>query len=575
MSAVTCLPPAEGDDEEEHEEAVLLASLPPRLRNVAARTPLTRDTLPARTGCGDDPELGPLAQAVWDAEKDSARALAGRYRALAALFDREGSADHGDGHVDDDIDTLRAAAALRITRGAARWELRTAHRAVDQLPRTLSLLEQGSFPSTWFTRILRTAEDLSDASRRLLDVVVATWSPAIPGDRFITLLNLLVDLLARREEETEPPPPPPRKVTLAPGSRAGTGSIGIDGPIPEILSYWKRLDESARAIQAAQRKALREGTEIPCDIDGIAAAAGKPVPLDRLRYALQLGATFATDGVQVPKERFRINVTTPVMTLLGASDAPGMLEGTIPIPPEMARALAAGEDTWYRILVDDCRGTFLPLPADRYSPTPAMLQHLRLRNGTCAVPGCTRPASWASEADHIEEFDHAHPERGGRTELENIHLLCWQHHQDKTAGLLDPTRIPTPADEPGRTRWTIGRDGDQVTVTDDTDLATQLTVRHLEKSWERHLRGRRMATPLPEPSEPVLDVPSAPPDVPDGDPPVTPPSSPPTDPWVGMEIDPPTTPADGPTASPPDPRPWPPRTEIPPGPWDPDDPPPF
>ena len=52
------------------------------------------------------------------------------------------------------------------------------------------------------------------------------------------------------------------------------------------------------------------------------------------------GAALDTDGIPVPRPRFRLNVTVPVLTLLGGSEEPGMLEGTIPIPPAMARELA-------------------------------------------------------------------------------------------------------------------------------------------------------------------------------------------------------------------------------------------
>src|SRR5699024_8139301 len=77
-----------------------------------------------------------------------------------------------------------------------------------------------------------------------------------------------------------------------------------------------------------------------------------------------------------------------------------------------------------------------------YTPSRGMLEHLRLRNSICAVPGCTRGSSWASEADHIEEDDHGAPERGGLTEIEDLHLLCWQHHRATTAGPLDAPRLP-------------------------------------------------------------------------------------------------------------------------------------
>ena len=56
--------------------------------------------------------------------------------------------------------------------------------------------------------------------------------------------------------------------------------------------------------------------------------------------------------------------------------------------------------------------------------------------------GEPRPTALAAEDDHIIEYDHEHPERGGPTSLANLHRLCWQHHQMKTAGLIDPTRAP-------------------------------------------------------------------------------------------------------------------------------------
>lgn len=536
MSAVKCLPSWD-DDEDDATEQRFLNSLPLRLRIVNARSPFTRDGLPQRADCADDPTLSAAARRVWDAENGSATALAERFRALAELV----TCEVGEAPEESDLEAARASITLRVTQGVARWELLSAHRAVHHLPRTLDLLSAGDLPSWWFQRMLRESENLSDESRRLLDIAVATWSTDIPVDRFITLLRALVGLLARREEEDlEAAPPPPREVTIAPDSTSGVGSMTARGPIPEILAYWKRLDETARAIQAAQRKALREGTEIPYDVDELVTTSGRPLPLDRLRYELQLHAEFDTEGISVPTQRFRLHVTVPALTLLGASDAPGLLEGTTPIPPEMARELAGREGTWFRVLTDPCSGAFLPLPADRYQPTPAMLEHLRLRNATCAVPGCTRPASWASECDHIEEFDHENPAQGGRTELENLHMLCWQHHQDKTAGLLDPTRIPTGTREAGRTRWRIGRDGDQVIVADDIDLATRIAVEQLETAWRVHQSRRKSAASSTQDPPPHR---------------------------LASRTSPPDSPA------PPPPIPL--RPGIPPGDWDPNDPPPF
>ncbi|GAA1487465.1 HNH endonuclease signature motif containing protein [Brachybacterium sacelli] len=519
MSAIACGTASEGDDPQEDfdpSDLAFLASLPRRLRQVTARTPLTREGLPDRGESSEDPRLSAAAQLVWDAEKDSARALASRYRAVAALHDCE--ADGEEPADEDDLDTRRAALALRVTDGVAAWELRSAHQAVDQFPRTLGLLESGHFPSWWFTRMLRAAQKLSDDSRRQIDLAIAAWSTDITAERFVSLLNALVQLRALREKEAEQEPAEPvRTVELAPDTAEGIGTITFRGPIPEILAFWKRLDESAHAVQAAQRKALREGTEIPFDLEETVSRTGRPVPLDRLRYALQFDSSFDTDGVQVPVERFRLNLTVPALTLLGASDAPGMVEGSTPIPPRMARSLAGAATTWYRVLTDPGTGAFLPCPAEKYHPDKAMLEHLRLRNSTCAVPGCTRSTSWASEGDHIEEYDHADPTRGGLTEIENLHLLCWQHHLEKTLGLLDPARLVRNGSGPGRTRWSIGSH-DQVITTDDVDVATRIAVRQLERIWELHERRKNARRPLPPPEEPPTDTQEVPP-TPDDPPP--------------------------------------------------------
>src|SRR5699024_3608041 len=57
-------------------------------------------------------------------------------------------------------------------------------------------------------------------------------------------------------------------------------------------------------------------------------------------------------------------------------------------------------------------GKFLPLPAEKYRPTTAQLEYLRLVDPICAMPGCTRPTSCNCEGDHIDAFHHALPRLG-------------------------------------------------------------------------------------------------------------------------------------------------------------------
>jgi hypothetical protein len=347
---------------------------------------------------------------------------------------------------------------------------------------------------------------------------------------------VIARLLSRREMPPHLTPENRRRVELVPGDVPGIARIEVQGPAHEIVSFARRLDASARAIQHAQRHALEDGSPIPWDPEGEVLATGMPLSLARIRYLLTTFSTPDTRGVHVPAERFRLGVTVPMMTLLGHDDAPGMLDGRIPIPADMARDIASGQPEWERILTDPASGEFLPLPADRYRPTRSMLEHLRDRMTTCAVPGCTRPATTATEADHIVEYDHDDPSSGGATTVENLHMLCWQHHAMKTEGLIDPVRI-APEDSPSGRRGTLWDLSDQIRVflEDDSDMATAETVADLEATWDqlcharaKHRRARDVLPSVAAPSS--LAAPPPPGSPPTGSPPSSalPPGEPPS-----------------------------------------------
>lgn len=374
--------------------------------------------------------LGHL-QGLWDTGVVESAQYAAKLREVAVLAPRSDDMD-----LRDEAEYL-VAQALRTTIGHASRLLSDAQKATAHLPQLLGLLETGVLPARWFTFVLRRSGDLTTSHLSELDGSIAGWDLRVEEDRFRRRLNALVQWLRDRDEATSTTPQ--RSVDVSAPDEDGISCLQLQGPAPEILSLGRRLDSAARAIQQDQRRAIATGQDIPFD-DGTAAATGKPLPLARLRYEILTRSVLDTGTTQVPRERFRFTVTVPALTLLGVENAPGMLDGIHPIPPQMARELAASEDTWYRMLTDPTTGAFLPLPADRYVPTPEMLEYLRLVFPVCAVPGCTRPTSWASQIDHIQEYHHAHPESGGKTEIANLHPLCWRHHQMKTAGILDPIK---------------------------------------------------------------------------------------------------------------------------------------
>ena len=101
-----------------------------------------------------------------------------------------------------------------------------------------------------------------------------------------------------------------------------------------------------------------------------------------------------------------------------SEDAPPFLEGAGPISPETAE----------RLTCDARRLTIKPSGRDLVHSrvgrcaSYAQLRALHKRSAHCHYPGCT--AVCELEAHHIRPI-----ELGGRTELDNLMLLCPRHHK--------------------------------------------------------------------------------------------------------------------------------------------------
>lgn len=72
--------------------------------------------------------------------------------------------------------------------------------------------------------------------------------------------------------------------------------------------------------------------------------------------------------------------------------------------------------------------------ATRYSPSEALINFCRGRDGTCVFPGCQTPAE-NTDLDHIIPFDHEVPSEGGLTTSDDLASLCRTHHRLKTEGI--------------------------------------------------------------------------------------------------------------------------------------------
>ncbi len=95
------------------------------------------------------------------------------------------------------------------------------------------------------------------------------------------------------------------------------------------------------------------------------------------------------------------------------------------IPADVVTRLASLPSTSSDLsFLDAGSGTLLGTVADAYKPTRAMRHFVQVRDGTCRMFGCNRPAETA-------DLDHAVPYPGGATTPTNLGGLCRRHHRAK------------------------------------------------------------------------------------------------------------------------------------------------
>ena len=471
------------------------ASAPPRSPRwrVRARRPLDDEYVLSQVEPGSVEASRVLA--LHRTMKTRARLYAHQLRQLATFF-REDPETQGIPE-NADMAGLKVAVGLRTSPARAWAMVLDARTSVDLMPATFVHLSAGDLPEDFHRYLLRQVRRLDDEQKEAVDRHLAGVEiPSVSKDTFEAQVRLAVRLATAGTVPVVPTAS--RSVELVElDTKAGTASLYVTGPIPEIQSLAHRLDVAARTVQKAQRAALRDGAEgpLPFDIDGDLAARGRAMSRASLRYAILTHSVMDIDPVQETRSPYKILVTVPVTTLMVLENTPAMLDGITPIPAELARELAAGEPIWLRILTDPITGSPCDAAAETYHPSAQQRLQLRLRHPVCAAPGCERPTRLGAEDDHILEYDHRDPGGGGQTTLANLHRLCWRHHQLKTAGLLDPTRDPVPASGPVTTEWTV-EGGIRTRSVEHTDLLTPVAAEALEAAWRIHQRTRADAERL-------------------------------------------------------------------------------
>lgn len=169
---------------------------------------------------------------------------------------------------------------------------------------------------------------------------------------------------------------------------------------------------------AARVMARLDATADELDIPGEARTR------DQLRADAAV-ALLTSDSAGTPAVRATVNVTVPVLTLLGLSDEPATLDGCVPIDAETARMLAASAPSFTRLLTHPITGALLEVDRGTYRVTADLRRAVLARHPRCVFPGCGRRAV-ECDLDHTTAAAH-----GGATCAGNLKPLCRHHHRLK------------------------------------------------------------------------------------------------------------------------------------------------
>ncbi|HVL80653.1 MAG TPA: DUF222 domain-containing protein [Actinomycetota bacterium] len=186
-----------------------------------------------------------------------------------------------------------------------------------------------------------------------------------------------------------------------------------------------RWDHDGLVLRIAGSLPQAEGAVVERAISRLAETA----PLDPETGTYEDHQTRCADAlVELASMRLAADPDTDRATVVVHVDADvlmgepggGELEGGVAISSEALRRLAC--DARWQIVAHGPDGRAVGIGRISRTPTAAMVRELRRRDITCRFPGCER-SRWVA-AHHVKEWA-----LNGKTDLENLILLCGFHHR--------------------------------------------------------------------------------------------------------------------------------------------------
>jgi hypothetical protein len=357
------------------------------------------------------------------------------------------------------------AAALNLSATAAENLIGNSRILVESLPATLNALQSGQISYRHaqimidHTASLDQSDALAVESSVLTKFGASQVPPAAKFDRAVRAARerLNPESIEARVERARDD----RHVILEP-DRDGMAWLSARLPAAHAHAIFDRLTKSALARHdaddtrtLAQRRADDLVAVLLAQSDAVVSNL-RPDDSDTEAFVRWFRGITPT-----------VIVTVPVLTLLGRGDGTdngkstgtrtrtgtgtgtgnqlATLDGTIPIDPITARALAGRAKSFIRVLTHPETGAVLSVGRKRYKVPKDLRVWLQIRDGTCRAVGCNRP-SRRCDIDHTTEWRH-----GGQTAHDNLAHLCRRHHVEKSETNWNVHQAP---DGSGVLTWT-------------------------------------------------------------------------------------------------------------------------
>jgi hypothetical protein len=388
-------------------------------------------------------ELGALIDEVVKVDRQLAAHAAARALAVDAARICSERGDRGGSTLSADM-TRRSliaelACALRLPERTAADLLESSRALVHALPATLDALHRGVISYRHATILVNQTAGLSDDDSRQLEDAMLPAAETMTAAQFERKTRrarerLDPDSIKQRHERCVAD----RFVEFAP-SRDGMAWLSQYLPAADARAIYTRITDQAISLQGPEE--FRTLTQLRADVfrDLVLDPDGQGADGDRQGAGARTASSEPFRGINP-----ELIVTVPMLTLLGASEEPGSLDGYGPIDPGTARELAARCPSCIRILTHPETGAVLSVGRSRYTVPKDLRRVLQIRDGSCRFPGCSRAAG-SSDVDHTVAWQH-----GGATDHNNLAHLCPAHHAFKhEAGWA----VAQDADGSGRLTW--------------------------------------------------------------------------------------------------------------------------